>query len=104
MSAEDIFKQAVADILDSAIGLGVSATFIPASGSSIVLDVSLNSQSELQPSGMAQTWEIGTTIEYSLSSIGREAMVGERFVIGADTWTVRKIESNNGYTVKAVVS
>ncbi|MGE4417947.1 MAG: hypothetical protein AB7D26_11980 [Marinobacterium sp.] len=103
MSAEDILKQAVADILDADSGFGVSAIFQAGSVSPVTLDVYLNLQSQLQPSGMAQTWEIGRTIEYLLADIGREAAVGETFTIGADEYTVVRIESNDGYVVKAVV-
>ena len=103
MSAEDIFKQAVADILSADTGLGISATFTPLTGAAIPMDVSLNKQTEIQPSGNAQTWEIGNTIEYSLEDLDREAVVGETFTIGETIYTVKKVESNNGYTVKVVV-
>lgn len=104
MSADDLLKQAVADILSAETGLGVSATFTPASGPAVSLDVHFRQQSELQPSGTAQTWEIGSTIEYALADLGREALVGETFTIASAVWTVRKVESADGYAVKVVVS
>jgi hypothetical protein len=80
-----------------------SAVFTPTSGDPVSLGIVLTLNTEVQPSGNAQTWEMGTTIEYSLEDIGREAVVGETFTIGETVYTVKKIESNNGYAVKAVV-
>ena len=80
------------------------AVFTPSTGEPVTLDVILVKESQLQPSGNAQTWDTGTTIEYSLTDIAREAVVGETFTIDSVVYTVRKIESNDGYTVKVVVS
>ena len=102
--ASEIFKQAVAAVLSSDNGLGVAAIFTPLTGSPVNLNVGFRKSTEIQPSGMAQTWELGTTVEYSLEDIAREAYVGETFTIDSTVYTVRRIERNNGYTVKVVVS
>lgn len=104
MTADDCFRRAVADILNVDTGLGVLATFTPATGVPVSLPVHFRQQSELQPSGMAQTWEFGTTIEYRLEDLGREAAIGETFTIESSVWTVRKVERADGYTVRVVVS
>lgn len=95
------FNRAWGNITDRA---GVEAVFTSATGDMVPLGVIFLKESQLQPSGMAQTWDIGSTVEYSLEDIAREAVVGETFTIDATVYTVRKIESNDGYTVKAVVS
>ena len=96
------FNRAWGNITDR---VGVEGVFTPATGDPIPLGVMFTKESQLQPSGMAQTWDTGSTIEYGLEDIPREAAVGETFTL-ADTivYTVRRIESNDGFTVKVVVS
>ena len=61
-------------------------------------------ETQLQPSGQFQAWELGTTIEYALAALGREANPGETFTISGTTYTVRAVEKNDGFACKVVVT
>jgi hypothetical protein len=99
----DVFSNALRDIFASA--LACDATFTPQGGSSVGCSVIVNRGVLLQPSGMdTQVFERGTTIEAMLSEIGAEPNRGDVFVIGAETFTVQSIDSNDGDTVVAVVT
>ena len=85
---------------------GVDAIFTPIGTISNVSVVSVHflRSTQIQPSGGFQTWELGNTIEYSIADIPREVVVGESFTIDGQVHVVRSLESNNGYSVKVVVS
>lgn len=59
----------------------------------------------MQPAGYdAQTWKQGTMIEYLLSEVGgTEPSIGDTFLIGSTTWTVKSVEENDGRFVRAWV-
>lgn len=99
----DVFSNALRDIFASA--LGSDATFTPQGGSLIGCSVIINRNVLLQPAGMdTQVFGRGTTIEAMLSEIITEPNRGDVFVVGAETFTVQSIESNDGDTVTMIVT
>lgn len=99
----EVFSNALRDIFATA--LACDATFTPQGGSSVGCSVIVNRGVLLQPSGMdTQVFERGTTIEAMLSEIGAEPNRGDVFVIGAETFAVQSIDSNDGVTVTAIVT
>lgn len=98
-----IFAASIQDIFNSP--LGDDAVFTPAGGVAISCRVIVNRSVLLQPAGMdAQVYERGTTIEAILADLVNEPNRGDVFVIGAETFTVQSIDSNDGDTVVAVVT
>jgi hypothetical protein len=98
-----IFSTALQDMFNSAIG--EDATYNPAGGAAISLRVIVNRSILLQPGGLeSQVYERGTTIEAQLADVGSEPNRGDTFTVGAETFTVKSIESNDNYTVVMVVT
>jgi len=101
MSVDAVFDKALADIFSIR---GTAAIFTPAEGDPLSCRVLIERDTDLQPGGYeAQAWGRGTTLEYRLDEVGKEADRGETFTVGSDVWTVRKVEENDGLTVKVVV-
>ena len=103
--SEALFSQAAQDIFDA---LGQSATFTPLVGDPVE-NVTINLEIEVayQPAGESQVWEQGTTIEYVLSEVGKEADPGDTFLIASGTYagnyTVKAVAENDGRFVKVTV-
>ena len=104
MSEEATFTQAAQDIFDA---LGQSAVFTPSVGDPVSCVVNPEIEVEFQPAGESQVWEQGTTIEYMLAEVGKEADPGETFLIAAGiyagTYTVKAVLENDGRFVKVAV-
>lgn len=100
MGAEAIFDAAAQDIFDA---LGQSATYTPLVGDPVTLQVHLEQEVDFQPAGESAVWESGRTIEYILADIGAEANVGDTFLIGATTYTVKAVVENDGRFVTVAV-
>lgn len=102
MGLRAVFAGALPGIFTAA---GEAAVFTPATGDPIPCFVFIDFNVMLQPSGMeAQVWETGTTIEALLSDIGREPDRGETFTVDGVVYTVKAIATNDGLTVKMVVT
>jgi hypothetical protein len=102
MGLRAVFAGALPGIFTAA---GEAAVFTPATGSPIPCFVFIDFNVMLQPSGMeAQVYEQGTAIEALLLDIGREPNRGETFTVGGVVYTVKAPISNDGLTVKCVVS
>ena len=99
-TAEDIFDQAARDAFDV---LGRPATFTPATGDPVTLQVSLEQEVDFQPAGEAAVWETGATIEYVLEDLGREADPGETFTIDTTVYTVKSVIENDGRFIRVAV-
>jgi hypothetical protein len=100
---DTIIAKALTDIFNSP--LGDDAMFTPAGGAAVSCRVIVSRSVLLQPTGMdAQVFERGTTIEAILAEIGAEPGRGDVFVVGAETYTVQSIDSNDGDTVVAIVT
>lgn len=86
------------------------ATYTPAGGVTIDCKVFIDFDVQFQPSGMeAQVWKRGTTIEALLSEaeggIGlTEPNRGDVFVYDGTSYKVSSVMSNDGLTVKMVVT
>ncbi len=104
MSEEATFNQAAQDIVDAQ---GQSATFTPLVGDPVSCTVNPEIEVEFQPAGESQVWEPGTTIEYLLSEVGKEADPGDTFLIAAGiyagTYTVKAVLENDGRFCKVTV-
>lgn len=103
MASDPTIISALRDIFNSA--LGVDAVYTPAGGAAIPpIRVILERDVLLQPGDMsAQVPERANTIEALLEDVGEEPNRGATFVIGAETFTVRAVEKNDGDTVTMVV-
>ena len=101
MSFEAVINQALVKIFNK---LGQDATYQPLSGDPVSCKVYLKMDVEPQPIGETEVWEKGTTIEYILFVIGQEANAGDTFTIESDTYTVKAVQHNNGYTVTVNVT
>jgi hypothetical protein len=106
-------QEALPDMFDAA---GEDAIFTPATGVPIPCKVFIDFGVLFQPSGFdVQVWERGTKIEALLNgdgsipdgiAISREPASGETFALTdiGETYTVKAILENDGFTVKAVVT
>jgi len=84
--------------------LAVDALYHPAGGPSVSCRVIFEEDILLQPPEMmAQIDERGTTIEARLVDLGKEPDRDETFVIGSDTYTVQRIDENDGLVVRMIV-
>ena len=100
----DLWDEMAEDISDDP-DMSQAATFTPAVGDAVSLNVALNLVTELQPGGLeAQAWGSETTIEYLLSDIGREADRDETFVVAGTTYTVQDVDKNDGIFVTVNVT
>lgn len=98
---EEVFAQASLDMFNE---LGEDALFTPLAGDPVDCKVILEQGVDLQPGGYSsQAYAQGTTIEYILASVGKEADRGETFEVGEDTWTVQAVEENDGTFCKVTV-
>ena len=99
-----MFDTFTASLSESVLDIfGVEAVYTPLLGGAVTCQVNLVYESNLQPSGYdVQVFEVGTTIEGKVSDIG-EPKIGSTFAIGSLTFTVKKVESNDGTFVKVVV-
>jgi len=108
MGLRAVFAAAVPNIF---IAAGEDALFSPAGGASIPCKIFIDFDVQLQPSGMeAQVWQRGTTIEALLSEaagvgIGlTEPNRGDKFTYDGTDYEAQAIVSNDGLTVKMVVT
>lgn len=85
--------------------LAESGTFNTAAGSAISCLCYVERDVNFQPPGFeAQAWQTGTTVECLLDQLGREPNRNETFTVGAETFTVQSILSNDKvFFVKSVV-
>ncbi|MBF0395770.1 MAG: hypothetical protein HQK78_03285 [Desulfobacterales bacterium] len=97
---DDIFNRLVKDIFNA---FGQDAIYMPISGKKRQVRVAIDYKTELQPSGQASVYEIGTTMECILAEIGREPNRGDRFQIGNKVYKVDSIIQNDGRVVKMAV-
>lgn len=102
-AVDGIFGRAMRDIFTSQIG--VDATFHSAAGSVIPCRVIINRSVIMQPQGMeAQVYERGITIEVIVADVGAVPRRGEQFIVGAETFTVQALDSNDGIVATMVVT
>ena len=95
------FDSMVADVF--AI-LGTAAVFTPAAGSEVSLYVNVETEHFADPGGyQAQVAGTVTEIEYLIADIGRVAVIGETFTVGATTYTVQQEIENDSLTAKVIV-
>ena len=100
MSEEAVFDQAGVDIFNR---LGVDALYTPLVGDPVICKVDINTSVDLQPIGESTVWEKGVTLEYLFAVVGREADKGDTFLVGVLTYTVDRVEENDGRYVLLVV-
>jgi hypothetical protein len=82
---------------------GNDGVYAPLTGDAVNCRVNVVKETALQPNGYdVQVFEVGTTIEGIVSEIG-EPKIGSTFLINSTTYTVKKVESNDGVFVKVVV-
>lgn len=85
--------------------LGEEATFTPAGGDPVSCYILIDFDVDLQPDGFSTTaWQRSTVIEAVLSVIGAEPNRGDIFTYKSTAYTVEKITSNDGLTVKVAVT
>jgi len=96
-----VFDHVAEDLAET---MGVSATYTPAVGDAVTLDVLLNQGVQMQPGPLeAQVWQQGTTIDALLDDLGKEPDRDETITIGSTTYTVLSIAENDGTWVKIIV-
>jgi hypothetical protein len=78
------------------------ATFNPASGAPVPCQVDIRHDVQLQ-GDQSQVWRLGSVLEYLIAETGRVVLVGESFTVGATTWTVQEIVSNDNRFSKVIV-
>ena len=95
------FDAAIADIFAA---IGQAAVFTPAAGSEVSLYVNVETEHFADPGGyQAQVAGTVTEIEYLIADIGRVAVIGETFTVGATTYTIQQEIENDGLTAKVIV-
>jgi len=84
---------------------GYSATFTPAAGAAVVLDVELLETIEMEPAGVDSMIPVTRTrIQYLAADLAAEINRGETFLIGTTTYTVETIETaDNWFTTVGVI-
>lgn len=102
--AGDIKDQAAVDIFMSIADPG-PVTFNPATGDPVPnCYVDIRKDIQFSTDGMdSQFVQVGTTLEYLLAETGQIAKIGESFLVGATTWTIKHILENDGRFAKVVV-
>ena len=100
----DIFDEAAADIFPAAADPG-PVTLTPAVGDPVPnCYVDIRKGIEFSTDGMdSQYVQVGISLEYLLIETGRAAKIGESFLVGDTTWTVKHILTNDGRFAKVVV-
>lgn len=100
--AESDFGQAVIDIIDE---LGQEATFLPVGGDPVPgIKVYSEQRLEDQPDGFETVIKaVYQTIELLVSDLPREPRENDQITIGATTYTVKAILTNDGYTVTVII-
>ena len=95
------FDSMVSDVFAT---LGTAAVFTPAAGSEVSLYIGIEVEHFADPGGyQAQVAGTVTEIEYIISDIGRVAVIGETFTVGATTYTIQQEIENDGLTAKVIV-
>lgn len=80
-----------------------AATFTDVGGDPVICNVIIDHDVILQPDAYdAQIAEIGTTIDALVSDVGTPRH-GATVIVGDTTYTVKRIETNDGYVIKLVV-
>lgn len=93
------FDTIAASALSEAYSLfGDAATFSPNVGPSIDCTVVVHQSGEWQGGGSMQVRSGQTLISYRRSEIDRKLKVGEKFIVGSTTYTVRAMAQENSWT------
>jgi len=100
MGIKDILQTAAENITSHA---GESATYTPASGDPVTCIVILAHDALIQADGYdISTATLGTTIQAMVSDVGTVNR-GDTYTVDGTTYTVQRIEANDGVMVTAVV-
>ena len=99
-----MFDTFTASLAESMLEIfGNNGVYTPLTGDAVACRVNIVREAALQPEGYdVQVFDVGTTIEGRVSEIG-EPKIGSSFVVDSKTYTVKKVESNDGIFVKVVV-